>query len=298
MKKIAIFFLFILLPNLVRAENIPDIVAVVNDKPITSGQLTQRKKLVLILNKGMDKSIKNFDRILSRNALNSLIDEAILFQYAKKVGMKIGEKEIESAIANFEAGNKHPKGYYEKLLKNEAVEYVSFMDEVKAELIKNEILGSIYRSSKVSPTEIDDVVLFTNSKDASVSALVFTSKDAEASTLLKMDSLSKKVKDCKKIKESLYKSFAEKEEINSKLSELDPQLNTILKDLRPNEPSVVFQVGKVFKFALLCDKKIDAVTPEENTYVTNVLANKKNSKKIIKLLKDLRSRAYIKIYWE
>lgn len=296
MKKIILIFTLIFLPFCIYAQNDNDIVALVNNKPITFYEFQQRKKLIILLNK--DKVQKNnldIEKSISKSAINSLIDEEVLFQYADKINLKTSPKDLDATISVIEERNKFPKNYYEKLLKNNSIDFNTFKTQVKSEIIKNEILSSLYRNTKVTNSEVDEAILFSNSKDAIISAIVFTSKDNDDSTLLKMRNFRKKLKNCVNIKESTYNQFADKEEIHSKLSTLDLQLHTILKDLKLNQVSNLFEGQKNFKMSILCDKRIDNISVEENNYINNILANKKMSQKAIKFLQNLRSRAYVKI---
>ena len=82
-----------------------DIVAIVNDKPITMYEFNARKKMAIALNK-IDNSNPQVDAQLSKDILNILIEEELLNQHAEKVGGKISKAEIDNAISIIEQRNK------------------------------------------------------------------------------------------------------------------------------------------------------------------------------------------------
>lgn len=271
-----------------------NIAALVNDEPITTYELQNRKKMILVLNNVQNPDANTMSQI-NKLALNSLIEEQILLQHTDKVGGKISSEEIDEAIKNIEERNKMQKGDFLKLLKSNAIDPNSLRAQVKGELIKMNILSYISKSVSVTPREIDTIILSTNSKDAKISARLFTSKDKSDSSLHKMYGLQKRIKNCDNIKPSMYDKFADIVIIDENLSSLEYQLQSIIRDLNIGKTSSVFETKNGFKFVLLCNKKIDSVTSEENSYVVNLLTNKKMSQKAMKFFEDLRKKAYIKV---
>lgn len=289
-KLISVVIIFLTATTNVFASNI---VALVNDQPITMYEFQSRKKMIMALN-NIHNPDANTDNQLSKVALNALIDEQLLSQHTVKVGGKISEEEVSEAIKTIEQKNNMPGGYLSKMLRGHGVEE-SFRSQIKSELIKMNILSHISRSVSVSSKEIDTAILSTNSKDARISIEVFTSKDKDDKTLQKMYNLRKSLKNCSSMKESLYNKFASVVKIDKKLSSLDRVLQSIINDLKVNQSSTVFEMADGFKLILLCSKEIEGVSSEENNYVTNFLTNKKTSQKSQKFFKDLRKKAYIKI---
>jgi hypothetical protein len=270
------------------------IVALVNNEPITLYEFQSRKKMIMILNNVKDVTSSNIEKQLNKISLNSLIEDELLYQHSKKVGAKISEEEINSAIASIEERNKMPRGHLINTLKSNMV-VESFRAQVKAELIKSNILSYMSKSINVTPREIDSLILSNDAKDVKISAKVFTSTNKDSATMKKMHELRKNLKNCKTIKDSLYKDFANLDIIDENLSALDNQSQTIIKDLNIGESSNVFETTESFKLILLCNKTIDTMSDEENNYVVNLLTNKKMSQKAKKFFSDMRKRAYIQI---
>ena len=180
-----------------------DIVAIVNDKPITMYEFTARKKMVIALNK-VDNSDLTTDKQLNKNVLNLLIDEELLNQHAEKTGIKISEPEIDSAILTIEERNKMPKGYLLQYMKELGINADSFKKQIKSELIKYNIVSNLSNSISVSPKELDVAVINSGYEDFNITAWIFTSLNSEDKNLNKMQKLQKTPTDCNKIENKLY----------------------------------------------------------------------------------------------
>ncbi|MDD9334482.1 MULTISPECIES: SurA N-terminal domain-containing protein [unclassified Candidatus Tisiphia] len=291
MKKL--FCLVAIVFNLAIAKaELSNIVALVNNEPITLHEFLARKHMIMALN-NINNPDSQTDKQLDKMAINSVIDDLLLYQSVN--GKKSSDSELNESIETIEQRNKMAKGQLMQLLKSKSVDINSFKSQIGAEIIKMNILSSISRSVAISAKEVDAIILATNSKDAEVSAQIFTSKDKQDKTLQKMYGLQKRLTNCHDIKESLYKDFSTLEIVNQNLSTLDSTLQTILKDLNTGEKSSVFEMQDGFKLILMCNKKIVNITLDENNYVVNLLTNKKMSQKAQKYFEDMRKKAYIKI---
>ncbi|AAU04127.1 SurA N-terminal domain-containing protein [Rickettsia typhi] len=276
----------------VAQASLTSIVASVNDKPITFNEFHARKKMIMVLN-NVENLTSDQDKQLSDLAINSLIDESLLFQYAGD--REIQQDEIDNAIKSIEDRNKMPHGSLLQYLKNKSVNPESFIFQIKSELIKMNILSSLSRSVQVSNKEIDVAILSSDQKDVEILMQVFRSKDGSNKAFTKMNYLKNRLKKCSDVKKTLYDKFATMQLITSKLSKLGGVKQTIVKDLIPDKASNVFEVNNKFEIILVCSKKILNVTVDENNYVVNFLTNKKISQKAQKIFKNMRKKAAITI---
>lgn len=292
MKKLICLLTIVFSLNTASAE-LYNIVALVNDQPITLHEFKARRQMIVALN-NIDDSDPQKNKQIDKIAIKSLIDDSLLYQSAK--GRVISDDEINEAMENIEERNKMQKGQLVQILKSKSVDINSFKSQIGAELIKMNIVSSFSKSVFVSPKEINTIILATNSKDAEISAQIFTSKDKEKKTLLQMWSLQKRLKNCQNVKENLYKNFATMELVDQKLSSLNNTLATIIKDLNTEEKSGVFEMEDGFKLLLICNKKVINMTVDENNYIVNILANQKMSRKAQKYLDNMRKKAYIKVF--
>ncbi|MCC8483428.1 MAG: hypothetical protein LN561_02550 [Rickettsia endosymbiont of Labidopullus appendiculatus] len=288
-----LFCLVTIIFNLTIAKaELSNIVVLVNNEPITLHEFLARKHMIMALN-NIPNPDSQTNKRLDKMAIDSMIDDVLLYQSVN--GKKSSDSEINESIETIEQRNKMEKGHLIKFLKSKSVDINNFKFQIGAEIIKMNILSSISRSVAISAKEVNDIILATNSKDAEISAQIFTSQDKDDKTLQKMYCLQKRLKNCSDIKASLYKDFSTLEVINQNLSTLDSTLQTILRDLNTGEKSNVFEMQDGFKLILMCDKQMINVTSDENNYVVNLLANKKMSQKAQKYFDDMRKKAYIKI---
>ncbi|HJD60363.1 MAG TPA: SurA N-terminal domain-containing protein [Rickettsia endosymbiont of Omalisus fontisbellaquei] len=276
----------------VAQASLPNIVASVNDEPITLNEFRARKKMIMALN-NVESLTPAQDKQLSDLAIKSLIDESLLFQYAGD--REIPQEEIDNAIKSIEDRNKMPHGSLLQYLKSKSVNPDSFISQIKSELIKMNILSSLSRSVQVSNKEIDVAILSSDQKDVEISMQVFTSKDKGNKAFTQMNNLKNRLKKCTDVKKSLYDNFATMQIITDKLSKIEDVKQTIVKDLGPDKASNVFEVNNKFEIILVCNKKILNVNEDENNYVVNFLTNKKISQKAQKLFENMRKKAAIKI---
>ncbi len=270
-----------------------DIVAVVNDEPITMYEFTARKKMVIALNK-VDNSDPHTDKQLNKNVLNLLIEEELLNQHAEKTGVKISEPEIDSVILTIEERNKMPKGYLLQYMRELGVSADSFKKQIKSDLIKYNIISNLSNSISVSPKELDIAVINSGYEDFNITAWIFTSLNSDEKNLNKMQKLQKTLTDCSNIENKLYADFAIGEKIERKLKDLGDKTKSVILDTNENSCSNVYQEDGKFKLVLVCTKKA-SVSGEEIDKVKGFLSNQKMSKKAEKFFKDLKSKAYINI---
>lgn len=288
--------IFILLLATQSFADVQKIVAVVNDDPITMQEFSARKKMVMLFNKISSLSTEQ-ERGFNKAVLDGLIEEQIIIQQGQKLGIKVADEEVASAIAGIEERNKMHQGQLTAQMSSSGVDSSTFRSKIKAELLKNKVIsGSLASGLSVSPSEVDAAVLDTNSKDASISMKVMTALDDSEKAYNKMIALSKKLPgSCDKLKAKSFKGVADVAEVSTKLSHLDPQVQSVVKEMVAGEHSDVIKVGNRLKLFMVCSKKIENFTADETNYIVNFLGNKKLFLKSQKYMEDLRKRAYIKI---
>jgi len=292
MKKILIVLLSLLPFNIMAAT--PGIVAIVNDKPITKYEFEARKKIVAIFSNA-DASDPKIEKQLNENVMNVLVEEEVIRQYSDKIGMKISDEDVTNAIATIEERNKMPKGHIVNVLSERNADVSSFKTQIRGELIKSNLLGSLSQGISVSPREVDNAVISSGFKDFKISAMIFTSNTNDDSSRKAMEKLRKSLKSCDKVSEKSYKEVASLEKIEKNLSKFDDKTKTIITDTDSGKVSSVYLDKDHFKMLLVCHKKAEG-TSEDISRVKFFITNNKISKKAYKFLKDLKEKAYIQIF--
>ena len=291
MKKL-ISIIVILFSNSVFAS-LPDIIALVNDQPITKYDFESRKKMVIVLN-NIDNSNPSVDAKLNNGIINVLIEEELLNQHAASVGGKITPAQVDNAISTIEQRNNMPKGGMITFMKEHGLQMESFRKQIAGEIIKHNIVSSLSNSVSVSPLELDVAVINTDMPKLNVEAWIFTSKENEHKDHKQMQDLKKRLYDCNKVDTKLYDSFAEAEKFDRKLDDMPPSTKSIIQDTKVGTTSSVYKEDGKFKLVFVC-KKESTVSSGDLSKLKTFLSNKKMSQKATKFFKDLKAKAYIKM---
>lgn len=270
------------------------IVAIVNKHPITLSALEQRKKIMRFFGNIPALSAEQ-EKAFTNSMLNALIDDEVLTQHASKIGVRVMPQEIKNTIKHIETSNKMPDGHLEKSVANLHITHETFNNFMKMNVLRNKIIHEVLgQDINVTRSEIDSLMLDTNSRDAKISLKIFTAKHNNDKAYLSMKKLSGRIKDCNNISPSKYASFASVSQVNTTLSALDPNLQSVIKDIHVGQASRVIKDDKLQVF-VLCSKEIDNFSDNDASQVHNIIAQKQLSIKARKLFQTLRKKAYVKI---
>jgi peptidyl-prolyl cis-trans isomerase SurA len=127
-----------------------DIVAIVNDQPITDLDLTQRIALLQIMDDvprgGIDK----------KKALRQLIDQAVKIQEAKRYNMLPSDTDLKDRIKRLSQNMKMTVDQLYAKLEAKGISKETFLEYVKAGMGFNRIIQGKYQQDiKASPAEVD-----------------------------------------------------------------------------------------------------------------------------------------------
>jgi len=291
------FLLFILTiislqSNAFAAED--KIVAIVNKHPITLSELEQRKKIMRFFGNIPALSSEQ-EKAFTNSMLNALIDDEVLTQHANKIGVRVVPQEVKNIIKNIETNNKMSDGHLEKTATNMNITHDTFNNFMRMNVLRNKIIHEVLgQDINVTRNEIDSLMLDTNSRDAKISLKIFTAKHNNDKAYLSMKKLSGRIRNCDNISPSKYASFASLSELNTTISALDPNLQSVIKDMHVGHASRVIKDDKLQVF-VLCSKEIDNFSENDANQVHNIIAQKQLSIKAKKLFQTLRKKAYVKI---
>lgn len=292
MKKLVIF-LICLLPVIVVADK-NNIIAVVNDSPITKYEFDERKKLVIAMF-NVDVTQPGIEARLNEDIMRSLIESEVLHQHAARVGGVIGDEEIEGTIIALEKQNNMPRGGMLKFLKNKNVNLETFRKQIAGEKIKMNIINSISGNISISEEEVNSALIDALNKDFEIEAWVFSSRNADEASYKKMKQMKPRLKSCDKLEAKLYDQFADAEKFDRNLKKIDEKIASIIRDTKVGGVSTVFKDAEKFKLVFVCKKTPINVSTEESGKVKYYLLNKKTNLKAEKFLSDLRQKAYVKV---
>jgi parvulin-like peptidyl-prolyl isomerase len=277
--------------------SMPDIVALVNDKPITKYEFESRKQMAVTLN-NIDIVDSVMERKLNSEILDILIEEELLNQHAETVGGVISKADLDEAISSIEQRNNMPKNGMSKFLKEKKLNVESFRRQIKGELIRHNIITSFSNTLSnpvlVSQNELDVALINNNEKDFDIEAWIFESRHITDKELEQMQQLKKHLNSCDKMDSKLYEEFADAEKFDSKLKLLPNRTQSVVLDTKVDSVSRIYEEDNKFKLVFVCKKDRDISSSDLNK-VKTFLSNKKVSQKAVKFFKDLRSKAYIKV---
>ncbi len=288
MKKI-IFLMTIFFVSCAYAQK-QNIIAIVNDEPITQYEFDSRKKLSIVMF-NIDTSHQAVNKQLNVDIMNSLIEGEVLKQYAKKIGGVISEEEVNETISMLEKQNQMPKGELLKYLKSRGVNIYSFRDQLTVEKIKMNIVQSFAGGVKVSQSEFEDAIVINSDKDLEIEAIVFSSKEADKKAYNNMKKLSTNL-NCNSPTKA---DFADRQEFKQNLKDFDGRMQSMIKDTKERDSSSVFKEDGKFKLILVCKKQPINLSEQDSGRMRYFLSNKKVTKRAEKFLSDLKEKAYIKI---
>lgn len=122
------------------------IVATVNDQPISSFDAEARAKLISIQNSSPITKDKKATYI--KEALNSLIDDKIKITTAEKYGFSVSDNEVKEAIHHLEKQNGLKKDEMGKMLRKNQIPLHILEEQIKADLMWLQV---IQRNKKALP---------------------------------------------------------------------------------------------------------------------------------------------------
>jgi peptidyl-prolyl cis-trans isomerase SurA len=133
------------------------IVAVVNDQIVSRYDLDQRVKLIMVTS-GIPDTAENRSRIAPQ-VLRSLIDELLELQEAKRLEIKVSDKEINEQIAGIAQRANMTMPQIEQFLKQNHISRDSLVEQIRAEIGWNKVVSQQFRPLiNVSEEEVTEIL--------------------------------------------------------------------------------------------------------------------------------------------
>lgn len=245
--------ILIILISLISLQSKADkIVASVDNKLIFASKLQDRMNLI----KAMGLTAAS-DNDLKKKILEDLINEAVISKMAASAKIDATSKEINLQIKNIEDNNNIPTGVLEEILKNKNSSLGSLKKFIKAQILQMKIFHAIGNNfKKFNNSELENNI--QNSHDTlNVSVNIFTMQK-------KCDENFQKLLAARKI---LIKSGGDLEQLkldkdivittkHQNIKEFSPISQTMIRDLRDNEASTIFENNDSLNFIFLVKSNI------------------------------------------
>lgn len=130
-----------------------DIAAIVGDEVISTNDVAERRDLLMATN-NLPPTIENQKRITPR-VIESLIDENIEMQEAKRLSIQISDEEMNKAIAALEESRRLPPGTLLKTLQAQGLSTGTLKDQVRAQLAWTKVVQrKLRREVSISADEV------------------------------------------------------------------------------------------------------------------------------------------------
>lgn len=268
------------------------IVAIVGKQSITDTEIATLKKILTYF----EDFEKKPNEDLSKLILNSAISDQVIDNYAAKIGMKLSEFEVDNFIASLAKSKKLETDEFLDHIQNELhISKKDFRKKMRIEVLRSKIVREVVAQDlAVSDEEVTSMVLSTNYKDAILDIQILTSKDNSEKSYKQMYKIRDEIKDCSSLKTLKFGKFAELSEITTRISRLSNVIQSFAKDLPIGVASDVVE-DEYLKVIVVCARKIDQFTDEDNINISNFLGNKKLQIKAQKFFQNLRKKEYVKI---
>jgi peptidyl-prolyl cis-trans isomerase SurA len=133
------------------------IAAIVNDRVISSYDLDQRVKLVL-LSSGIPNTPENISRIRGQ-VLRSLVDEFLQMQEAQRLNINIPQEEVDAALARIAQRSNMTPDQIEEMLKEGGVSKATLQQQIRSDIAWNRVVQQQFAPLvTVGETEVDEVM--------------------------------------------------------------------------------------------------------------------------------------------
>jgi peptidyl-prolyl cis-trans isomerase SurA len=133
------------------------IAAIVNDEAISAFDIEQRVRL-LVTTSGARPTPELLRRLESQ-VLNSLIEERLQLQEAKRLNIRVLENEIDESIRFIERQNRFTAGQLERTLVRAGVDFSTLLDQLRAQIAWSKLVRQRLRPTiVVGPDEIEEAM--------------------------------------------------------------------------------------------------------------------------------------------
>ncbi|MFC1567604.1 peptidylprolyl isomerase [Pseudomonadota bacterium] len=132
--------------GIAHAEKIDSIAAIVDGTAITCYQVNQDKEILIQQIRGSGQEALPSDAFLSERALDTRIALLLQKREAAKLGISVGEEEIDNAIADVESKNNIPAGQLPEVLKAQGIDVKEYRETLAERLLTGKVVSAAVRS--------------------------------------------------------------------------------------------------------------------------------------------------------
>ena len=271
-----------------------DIVALVNDVPITAYELETRKAL-LITTHNVSFSNKQEELQFKQVVLNQLIEAILLKQHSAAMGVNINEENIDNMIRAMEKHNKMPEGGIESLLEEKGVSVESYRNQLAYELLKNNIWDMVSIETDISDSETLEFIVNNNKFEFDIDLFLFKIEKANQANYQKLQKIRQKLLSLNVEQIETYQPYGISGITRiKKVEQLPDVMQTVLHNTAAGQVSDIFKDDNSYNIMFVAKKDLRA-NKDDLSAVKEEIANARIARKVDVFLKRLRSNAHIVI---
>lgn len=302
-KRVCVLFLLITAAiNEVNArETIDRIVAIVNDDLVTLSEFNDYMSGLPELSKDIDKY----------QALNELVDQLLLEQEAKKLGIYVTDDEVKQSIANIKQQFGMSDEKMQEVLNKENLTPEQLNKQWKLQLLSNKIVGAKLKGKiAVTEDEIRDLYKqyygdIENFEEVKIAQILITynidNEMAAEEKAQKVADLARSDDDFKKLVKE-YSDDTSSKDTGGLLGyfqkgELVEELDEAISNMKVGETSDPVKTSSGFHIVKVLDiKSLDESSVDKyREQLKYELYKEKAAKELNKFISDLKENAYIEI---
>jgi peptidyl-prolyl cis-trans isomerase SurA len=280
--------------------------AVVNDDVISVLDLAMRLQLAIIA-AGVEDT-QDLRRRLTPQVLNSLIDERLQMQEAKRLDISVSETHIAGALEQIAQQNNMTEGQFLTMLRNRGVIPTTLIDQIRAQIAWQSVVQRRVRPNVViAPEEVEEVANRLAARRGAIErrvAEIFipvesTAREAEA--LANANRLFDELRRGANFS-GLARQFSQS--VTATLGgdlgwvrdgELDEELNSVLAQMGPGEVSPPVRTVSGFHILFLRDMRKNEGQDIDRARIQESLTNQRVDQLAQRSMQELRRTANVDV---
>lgn len=280
--------------------------AVVNDDVISVLDLAMRVQLAVIA-AGVEDT-QDIRQRLTPQVLNSLIDERLQMQEAKRLDIEVSDVQVAGALEQIAQQNNMTEGQFLTMLRNRGVIPTTLIDQIRAQIAWQAILQRRLRPSVVIPTEeVEEVVTRLAARRGSIERRVAEIFIPVESTALEDEAQANANRLFEELRRGanfvgLARQFSQSGTaiLGGDLGwvrdgELDEELNTVLAQMGPGEVSVPIRTLSGFHILFLRDMRRNEGQEVDRARIQESLTNQRVDQLAQRSMQELRRTANVDV---
>jgi peptidyl-prolyl cis-trans isomerase SurA len=281
------------------------IAAMVGEDIITTIDVQERIKIILD-----SASISNPDnrtlKQVASQALQTIINEKLFEQEAKRLKLTVNENEVKNAIKSIEAHNNFKEGQFEKMFKERNLSIASFKTQIRGQLLWRKIIDlKIAPKVVINENEVDEALESSVKQNYEVSfrqIFIPINKKSDPkfveNKIAELNKLRENIKTCNQFGEMAAKvgSSVPNDEFRVPVENLHSDIRGMIRHLSAGQVSQVIKAPSALHLVMVCDKEYKNYGAKEKEEIRELLHEKKILLQAEHYLHDLRQKAIIEIF--